>query len=129
LNGNSVIKSSTLFRGVKFEISEIVGDKEVCTGKYNDYRFSFIYVPIGLYDLNATINDDRHKIYFIKNDDFKFIVGIMFFDILRNSNKLWWDDQWVTDTTNPILQAFNKAYVYSESMGLYLDFEDIETNV
>ena len=46
LFGNSVNRSSTLFRGVKFEIIEMNGNKETHTGKYNGYKFSFLYIPV-----------------------------------------------------------------------------------
>ena len=96
-------KSSTLFRGVKFEITELEGDngKEVKTGKYNDYRFSFVYVPVD------KINDDKYTVHFIKNDTFKFIIGFVFFNM---------------KTDDPD-REFNKAYVYAGSMG-FIDLSD-----
>lgn len=99
--GNDVTKSSTLFRGVKFEITELEGDKEVKTGKYNDYRFSFVYVPVD------KINDDKYTVHFIKNDTFKFIIGFVFFNM---------------KTDDPD-REFNKAYVYAGSMG-FIDLSD-----
>lgn len=97
LLGNDAIKSSTLFRGVKFEITELDHGKEVKTGKYNDYRFSFIYVPV----YNKSENKEEHTVHFIKNDKFKFIVGIVFFDVKKEYPE----------------DVFNKAYVYAGSMG------------
>ena len=94
LNGDTIIKSSTLFRGVKFEITELLKGKEIRTGKYNGYKFSFIYIP------KTGTKDDN--IYFIKNDTFKFIVGIIYFD---------------TQVKVDEFNKFNKAYVYSGSMG------------
>ena len=98
LLGDSIHKSSTLFRGVKFEITEIDGGKEVNTGKYNDYRFAFIYVP-----KKNKKNKERESlpIYFIKNDDFKFIVGIVFFQLNESDIEEY---------------GFNKAYVYGKSL-------------
>lgn len=93
LLGNDVVKSSTLFRGVKFEITEYENGKEVKTGKYNDYRFCFIYVPVN------GIENDTHTVHFIKNDDYKFIVGMVMFDIKTN------------------VEYFNKAFVYAGCMG------------
>ncbi len=99
LLGDTVTKASTLFRGVKFEITEIDNNgKEVYTGKYNGYKFSFIYVPV------EKIPRGANKIRFIKNDDYKFIIGIVFFNI----------------KADPDEQDFNKAYVYAGSMG-YMD--------
>lgn len=97
LTGDSVSKASTLFRGVKFEISEIVNEKEVNTGKYNDYRFTMVYVPV---DKKSDKVNDK-KVHFIKNDKFKFIVGVIYCNI--------WDD--ITE------REFNKAYVYSGCEG------------
>ena len=84
LLGDSVNRSSTLFRGVKFEIVEYNGSKEeIFTGKYNDYKFSFIYIPV--WGLNDNDNDhNEYKVYFVKNDDYKFVVGFMFFDMKDN---------------------------------------------
>jgi len=103
LLGNDVVKSSTLFRGVKFEITEIDKGKEVKTGKYNNYRFSFIYVPVKK-DVGGV-----NKIHFIKNDDYKFIVGIVFFNVKKNLSS---DDM-----------DFNKVYVYAGCMG-YIDIDN-----
>ncbi len=97
LLGDDTHKSSTLFRGVKFEITELNDGKEVNSGKYNDYRFSFLYVPKKDDEENAPLP----PIYFIKNDVFKFIVGILFFRIEGKNN-----------------YAFNKSYVYEIGMGL-----------
>ena len=101
LLGDSVVRASTLFRGVKFEITELQNGKEVYTGKYNDYKFSFIYVPVN------GIPKNENKVHFIKNDDYKFIVGIVFFDI----------------KSDPDEREFNKAFVYAGSMG-YLDLDE-----
>lgn len=99
LMGNDVNRSSTLFRGVKFEIVELKDGEEVHTGKYNNYRFSFIYVPILLQE----DEEDNHTVYFIKNDKLKFIVGIVFFN-----------------TENDLQdKEFNKAFVYAKTMGFY----------
>lgn len=93
LNGDSVHNSFTLFRGVKFEIADRKRGEEVKSSRFNNYKFSFIYVPV----------DDKsiyfgNKVYFIKNDVFKFIVGIVPFGTLGNF-------------TYKELE-FNKSYVY-----------------
>ena len=105
LLGDGIHKSSTLFRGVKFEITELDGGKEVNTGKYNDYRFAFVYVPK---------KNETKTIYFIKNDDFKFIVGIVFFQL---------------DEDDVVEYGFNKAYVYGNGMGLIETDKGTETEV
>jgi hypothetical protein len=94
LLGDNVSKSSTLFRGVKFEITELKNGEEVKTGKYNGYRFSFVYVP-EFYSEGT----EKRPVYFIKNDDYKFIVGLVFFDVLKNES------------------TFNKAYSYGAGTG------------
>lgn len=116
LSGNSVNKSSTLFRGVKFEITELDGEKEVKTGKYNDYKFSFLYIPYKNVITEETGNKDNHTVYFIKNDDFKFIVGLVLFDIR--------DDVASSGSSG---SEFNKSYVYSRGMG-YKDVALDNTN-
>lgn len=106
LLGNDFIKSSTLFRGVKFEVTELENDQEVKTGKYNDYKFSLVYVPV---EKDEYENDeDFQAIHFIKNDDYKFIVGIVFFN-----------------TKTDKVDVFNKAYVYAGCMG-FLQKRDAE---
>ena len=94
LFGNSVNRSSTLFRGVKFEIIEMNGNKETHTGKYNGYKFSFLYIPV------SEIKEEN-VIYFVKNDKYKFVVGLVFFNIKKSLDE----------------RDFNKAYVYAGAMG------------
>lgn len=105
LKGDSVQKSSTLFRGVKFEVTELKNGKEIRSGKYNDYKFSFIYVPI------SDSDNVKQTVHFIKNDTFKYIVGIVFFDVKTDFKEL----------------NFNKAYVYAGCMG-FIDLEKNENN-
>ena len=109
LKGNDVNRSTTLFRGVKFEITELENGKEVHTGKYNDYKFSFIYIPFA--DANQeNIDNDKHTVHFIKNDEFKFIVGFVFFNVSAfgsGSNQ-------ITSLQNC---DFNKTFVYAATMG------------
>ena len=100
LFGNSVNRSSTLFRGVKFEIIEMNGNKETHTGKYNGYKFSFLYIPV------SEIKEEN-VIYFVKNDKYKFVVGLVFFNVKKSLNDI----------------DFNKSYVYAGAMG-FLRFKD-----
>ena len=109
LTGNNVNRSTTLFRGVKFEITELENGKEVHTGKYNDYKFSFIYIPFA--DTNEdNIKNDKHTVHFIKNDEFKFIVGFVFFNVSTFGS----DQNQITDIRNC---NFNKTFVYAATMG------------
>jgi hypothetical protein len=103
LLGDKSIKASTLFRGVKFEITELNNGKEENTGKYNDYRFSFVYVP-------TTDDKVTKNVYFIKNDDYKFIVGVSFFNV--GIKKL--EDC-----------EFNKVYVYAGCKGILKTKENL----
>lgn len=78
LNGSSIVAPSTLFRGVKFEIVEVVNGKEIKTSRYNGYKFSFVYIP---YESENKKADFRSAVHFVKNDTFKFIVGMVFFTV------------------------------------------------
>ena len=99
LLGNKVNRSSTLFRGVKFEIEELDNGKETHTGKFNNYKFSFIYIPVW------NIENNKYTVHFIKNDKFKFIVGLVLFDVKTDLN----------------YREFNKAFVYAGSMSYIED--------
>ena len=97
--GTSKRNSDTLFRGVKFEIVNLVKGnnayKETFTTKYNDYKFSFLMIPVS----NPNTLYFSNKVYFVKNDKFKFIVG---FVVCNMFDKL----------------TFNKSYVYGACTGL-----------
>lgn len=73
LGGDKFHNPSTLFRGVKFEAVRQYNGVEKRSSEYNDYKFSFIYIPVMIDSLIFS-----SKIYFVKNDTFKFIVGIIF---------------------------------------------------
>lgn len=103
LFGNSVNRSSTLFRGVKFEIIEMNGNKETHTGKYNGYKFSFLYIPV-------SETKKENVIYFVKNDKYKFVIGLVFFNVKESLDEI----------------DFNKAYVYAGAMG-FLNITDNQT--
>ena len=76
------------------------GNKEAHTGKYNGYKFSFLYIPV------SEIKEDN-AIYFVKNDTYKFVVGLVFFNVKESLNDI----------------EFNKAYVYAGAMG-FLRFKN-----
>ena len=72
--GDANTKTSCLFKGVKFIITPMENGIKTLSSKYNGYRFSMMYVP------SSTRSFDN-KITFVKNDTFKFIVGLIRFDI------------------------------------------------
>ena len=73
LGGDKFHNPSTLFRGVKFEAVRQYNGIEKRSSEYNDYKFSFVYIPVMIESMlfNSTV-------HFVKNDEFKFIVGIIF---------------------------------------------------
>ncbi len=71
--GDKFNNPSTLFRGVKFEAVRQYNGVEKRSGEYNDYKFSFVYIPVMLDSMLFS-----SKVHFVKNDTFKFIVGIIF---------------------------------------------------
>ena len=73
LGGDKFHNPSTLFRGIKFEVIRQYNGVEKRSSEYNDYKFSFVYIPVMI---NSIIFSN--KVYFVKNDTFKFIVGIIF---------------------------------------------------
>lgn len=66
----------TLFRGVRFEISDSTSSKNSI--KYVGYKFSVMCV----YDKNVS----DPGIWFIKNDKYRFVVGIMYMNV-HNADK------------------------------------------
>ena len=73
LGGDKFHNPSTLFRGVKFEVIRQYNGVEKRSSEYNDYKFSFVYIPVMLDTIVFS-----EKVYFVKNDTFKFIVGMVF---------------------------------------------------
>ncbi len=71
--GDKFKNPSTLFRGVKFEAVRQYNGFEKRSSEYNGYKFSFVYIPVMIDTMvfNSTV-------HFVKNDTFKFIVGIVF---------------------------------------------------
>ena len=68
--GDANTKTSCLFKGVKFIITPMENGIKTLSSKYNGYRFSMMYIP------SSTRSFDN-KITFVKNDTFKFIVGLI----------------------------------------------------
>lgn len=109
LLGNDSLKSSTLFRGVKFEVVNIKNGKEIYGSDYNGYKFTFLYIPVNLLNKDALTDGEENeyvnfKIEFVKNDEFKFIVGMVFFDSLSK----YIDNE---------MKDFNKTYLYGGCLG------------
>lgn len=100
LLGNDKQCSSTLFRGVKFNIIEMKNGEETYSSKFNDYKFSFIYIPISINNISFS-----NKVFFVKNDTFKFIVGMVFVNAMKEYNAISDDDK-----------KFTQAYLYGGNM-------------
>lgn len=100
LGGNKFHNPSTLFRGVKFEIVRQYNGIEKRTSEYNNYKFSFVYIPVMI---NSMLFDN--KVYFVKNDTFKFIVGMVFVNTMIGSFN--------HNIFNGNVDYFNKGYIYA----------------
>ena len=100
LGGDVFNNPSTLFRGVKFEVIRQYNDVERKSSEYNDYKFSFIYIPIMIDSMifNSTV-------HFVKNDKFKFIVGIIFVNTMLGT--------YDHDIFNGDVDYFNKGFLYA----------------
>ena len=128
LCGDKFHNPSTLFRGVKFEAVRQYNGVEKKSSEYNDYRFSFIYIPIMIDSMvfNSTV-------YFVKNDTFKFIVGIVFVNTMLGVHK--------HNIFNGDVDYFNKGFLYSAckdiirpenpkkyNFNLTLDYNDFDSD-
>lgn len=102
LGGDKFNNPSTLFRGVKFEAVRQYNGVEKRSSEYNDYKFSFIYIPV-MVD-NIIFNN---TVYFVKNDKFKFIVGIVFVNTMLGS--------YGHNIFNGAVDYFNKGFLYAAS--------------
>ena len=100
LCGDKFHNPTTLFRGVKFEIVRQYNGVEKRSIEYNDYKFSFIYIPVMLDSLvfNSTV-------HFVKNDTFKFIVGIIFVNTMLGTYK--------HNIFGKNVDYFNKGFLYA----------------
>ena len=106
--------SSTLFRGVKFNIKKIVDDNEVNGVDFNDYKFSFLYIPVELPSIYVS-----NKVYFVKNDKFKFIVGFVIVNTLSGgitTEDYQNNEYYICNTYD--FNDFCKAYIYGGCYGL-----------
>ena len=100
LGGDKFHNPSTLFRGVKFEVVRKYNGFEKRSSEYNDYKFSFIYIPIMIdtFVFNNTV-------HFIKNDTFKFIVGIVFVNTMLGTYN--------HNIFGGNIDYFNKGFLYA----------------
>ena len=100
LCGDKFHNPSTLFRGVKFEAVRQYNGVEKRSSEYNDYKFSFVYIPIMIDSMvfNSTV-------YFVKNDTFKFIVGMVFVNTMLGVHN--------HNIFNGDVDYFNKGFLYS----------------
>jgi hypothetical protein len=100
MGGDRFHNPSTLFRGVKFEVVRQFNGVDKRSSEYNDYKFSFIYIPVTINSLvfNSTV-------YFVKNDTFKFIVGIVFVNTMLGVYN--------HNVFNGAVDYFNKGFLYA----------------
>ena len=100
LGGDKLHNPSTLFRGIKFEVIRQYNGVEKRSSEYNDYKFSFVYIPVMI---NSIIFSN--KVYFVKNDTFKFIVGIIFVNSMLGSYE--------HNIFNGNIDYFSKGFLYA----------------
>lgn len=100
LSGDKFHNPSTLFRGVKFEAVRLYNGVEKRSSEYNDYKFSFIYIPVMV---NSMVFNNT--IHFVKNDTFKFIVGIIFVNTMLG--------QYNHNIFNNKIDYFRKSFLYA----------------
>ena len=100
LCGDKLHNPSTLFRGVKFEAIRQYNGVDKMSSEYNDYKFSFVYIPIMI---DSMIFDST--VYFVKNDTFKFIVGIVFVNTMLGTFK--------HNIFGGSVDYFNKGFLYA----------------
>ena len=100
LGGDKFHNPSTLFRGAKFEAVRQYNGIEKRSAEYNNYKFSFVYIPVML---NSMLFSST--IHFVKNDTFKFIVGIIFVNTM-----LGYHDHYIF---NGNVDYFNKGFIYA----------------
>lgn len=120
--GNHKKDANTMFRGVKFNIIEVekkvnkdntVEYVERKTGKYNGYKFTFVYIPIFIESDNFI-----SKIHFVKNDRCGFICGMMFINVLgTNITK--------ESNNNSSKPYFNLSYIYNILNGDFKNYHDV----
>ena len=98
--GDKFHNPSTLFRGVKFESVRYYNGIEKRSNEYNNYKFSFVYIPVMIDTMvfNSTV-------HFVKNDTYKFIVGIVFVNTMLGTYK--------HNIFKNKIDYFNKGFLYA----------------
>ena len=102
LGGDKFHNPSTLFRGVKFEVIRQFNGVDKRSSEYNDYKFSFIYIPVMIDSIIF-----NNTIHFVKNDTFKYIVGIIFVNTMLGT--------YGHNIFNGSVDYFNKGFLYAAS--------------
>lgn len=105
MGGDKFHNPSTLFRGIKFEVIRQYNGVEKRSSEYNDYKFSFVYIPVMI---NSIIFSN--KVYFVKNDTFKFIVGIIFVNTMLGPYE--------HNIFNGNIDYFGKGFLYATCKNL-----------
>jgi hypothetical protein len=105
MGGDKFHNPSTLFRGVKFEVIRQYNGVEKRSSEYNDYKFSFVYIPVMIDSIIFS-----NKVYFVKNDTFKFIVGIIFVNTMLGTYK--------HNIFNGNIDYFGKGFLYATCKNL-----------
>lgn len=100
LGGDKFHNPSTLFRGVKFEVVRQYNGVDKRSSEYNNYKFSFIYIPVMLDTMVFS-----STVYFVKNDTFKFIIGIVFVNTMLG--------KYNHNIFNGNVDYFYKSYLYA----------------
>ena len=100
MGGDKFHNPTTLFRGVKFEAVRQFNGVEKRSSEYNNYKFTFVYIPVMLDSLifNSTV-------HFVKNDTFKFIVGIIFVNTMLG--------KYQHNIFGGSVDYFNKGFLYA----------------
>lgn len=131
IGGDKFHNPSTLFRGVKFEVVRQYNGVDKRSNEYNNYKFSFVYIPIMLDSLVF-----NNTVYFIKNDTFKFIVGIVFVNTMLgtynhnifNGDVDYFGKGFLYAACKDIIRPENiKKYVFN--IKLYCECEDYNTEI
>ena len=113
MGGDKFHNPYTLFRGVKFEAVRQFNGVEKRSSEYNDYKFTFVYIPVMLNSLifNSTV-------HFVKNDTFKFIVGIIFVNTMLG--------KYQHNIFGGGVDYFNKGFLYASCQDIIRPENDAE---
>lgn len=115
--GNDSNNATTLFRGVKFNIIKLLNDNDIYTSEFNEYKFTFLYIPVELSSIYF-----NNTVYFVKNDTFKYIIGFVVVNTMSGGVNV---NSVVSNSYN--IKDFCKAYMYGGCYGLLN--QPVENNV